>query len=100
MPFVRKSDKPRSFRSYVPVRYRHQRKAWMTHELFAEWLVGFNQDMKHNAKVLLVLDNCLAHHVQLSLTEVTILFLPPNATSKIQPLDMGITHAFKVFRVS
>ncbi|EEC00659.1 centromere protein B, putative [Ixodes scapularis] len=69
----------------------------MSRDLFAEWLVEFDRDMaRKNRKVLLVLDNCAAHHVQLSLSAVTVLFLPPNATCKIQPLDMGIIHAFKV----
>lgn len=98
LPFViGKSRKPRCFGSYVPVRYRNNTKAWMSRDLFAEWLVEFDRDMaRKNRKVLLVLDNCAAHHVQLSLSAVKVLFSPPNATCKIQPLDMGIIHAFKV----
>nr|XP_050028221.2 tigger transposable element-derived protein 6-like [Dermacentor andersoni] len=81
----------------MPVRYRKNTKAWMSRDLFAEWLVEFHRDMaRKNRKVLLVLDNCAAHHVQPSLSAVTVLFLLPNATCKIQPLDMGIIHAFKV----
>lgn len=49
-----------------------------------------------NKKVLLVLDNCSAHHMQLSLTTVAMLFLPPNATSKIQLLHIGIIHTLMV----
>ncbi|XP_064468388.1 tigger transposable element-derived protein 6-like [Ornithodoros turicata] len=94
---IGKYQKPRCFGHYVPVRCRHNKKAWMTRDLFAEWFAEFDHDMaRQKGKVLLVLDNCAAHHVKPSLAAVTVLFLPPNATSKIQPLDLGIIHAFKV----
>ncbi|XP_072144529.1 tigger transposable element-derived protein 6-like [Dermacentor andersoni] len=97
LPFViGKSKRPRCFRTYVPVRYRHNSKSWMTRELFAEWLIDFDSSMaKKGRKVLLVLDNCTAHHVQAVLTAVELLFLPPNVTSKAQPLDMGVIRSFK-----
>ena len=42
--------------------------------------------------ILLFVDNCLAHpHIQ-NLKSVTLLFLPPNTTSKIQPMDQGILN--------
>lgn len=69
----------------------------MTSDLFAKWLVEFNCHMAwKNRKVLLILSNCLAHYDHLHLIMVAMLFLPPNSTSKMQPLVMGITHAFKV----
>lgn len=81
---VGKSQKPRCFGNYVPVRYWHNSKAWMTHDLFAKLFIEFNQKMsKKNSKVLLVLDNCLAHHEQHDLTAGAVLFLSPNATSKM-----------------
>ncbi|XP_072140427.1 tigger transposable element-derived protein 6-like [Dermacentor andersoni] len=97
LPFViGKSKRPRCFRTYVPVRYRHNSKSWMTCELFAEWLIDFDSSMaKKGRKVLLILDNCTAHHVQAVLTAVELLFLPPNVTSKAQPLDMGVIRSFK-----
>lgn len=67
----------------------------MTRDLFAERLIEFDRDMVRQKKVLLVLDNRAAHHVQPSLTAVTVLLLPPDATSRIQPLDLGIIHSFK-----
>ncbi|XP_070392420.1 tigger transposable element-derived protein 6-like [Dermacentor albipictus] len=97
LPFViGKSKRPRCFRTYVPVRYRHNSKSWMTRELFAEWLIDFDSSMaKKGRKVLLILDNCTAHHVQAVLSAVELLFLPPNVTSKAQPLDMGVIRSFK-----
>jgi len=40
----------------------------------------------------LLIDNVGGHNC---LTNVKDHFLPPNCTSVIQPLDQGITHAFK-----
>lgn len=58
-------------------------------------------------RILLLLDNASSHilkgqtkerysafHMQ-KLSNVTFLFLPPNCTSIIQPLDQGIIHSFK-----
>lgn len=45
-----KSKKPRCFRSYVPVRYRHNAKGWMTRDLFAEWLSEFDRDMQRQGR--------------------------------------------------
>ncbi|XP_064468650.1 tigger transposable element-derived protein 6-like [Ornithodoros turicata] len=90
---IGKSAKPRDFRSLysLPVRYRSNSKAWMTKVLFAEWLVELDQEMaRKGRKILLLLDNCSAHRVNPRLSNVELLFLPPNSTSKTQPLDMGI----------
>ncbi|GFT97033.1 tigger transposable element-derived protein 6 [Trichonephila clavipes] len=45
---VGKSAKPRCFKSInsFPTKYRSDKKAWMTTELFNEWLVSLNTDMK------------------------------------------------------
>ena len=48
-------------------------------------------------KVLLVVDNCSAHEkIQPQLKATELLFLPPNATTKLQPLDQGIIQNIKV----
>lgn len=48
-------------------------------------------------RILLVLDNCPAHvAVDIQLSNVTVVFLPPNATSKVQPMDRGIINSFKI----
>ncbi|KAH9377591.1 hypothetical protein HPB48_019237 [Haemaphysalis longicornis] len=49
---------------------------------------------RQGRRVLLVIDNCSAHHVQTSLTLVTLLFLPPNTTANVQLLDLAIIRAF------
>jgi hypothetical protein len=46
-------------------------------------------------KILLLVDNCPAHpHIQ-DLSNTKLVFLPPNATSVLQPMDMGITKSLK-----
>lgn len=77
--------------------WRHNRTAWMTSTLFEEVLKIFNRRMSfQDRKVLLFLDNCTSHpHLELS--NVQLVFLPPNTTSACQPLDQGIISAFKWF---
>ncbi|GBM43762.1 hypothetical protein AVEN_247858-1 [Araneus ventricosus] len=47
-------------------------------------------------KVLLVLDNATCHAHGAQLKNVKLLFLPPNTTSKLQPLDHGVIKCFKM----
>jgi hypothetical protein len=43
-----------------------------------------------------LLDNCSSHKIEgLDLLNVDVHFLPPNTTSKIQPMDSGIIMSFK-----
>lgn len=65
--------------------------------LFAEWLLELDQQMAAKGrKILLLLDNCSAHRVNPRLTNIEMLYLPPNCASKAQPLDMGVIANFKV----
>ncbi|KAM7300464.1 tigger transposable element-derived protein 6 [Ixodes scapularis] len=51
-----------------------------------------------NRKALLFIDNCPAHPKELSfLRNVRVEYLPPNATSHLQPLDAGIIKNVKHF---
>jgi hypothetical protein len=100
---IGKYAKPRCFKnvniSNLQMTYRSNPKAWMLTTLFQEWLQEFNYLViqKHKGKrVLLLLDNCPSHNLQgLTLSHVDVYFLPPNTTSKIQPMDAGIIMSFK-----
>lgn len=96
-PFIiGKSRKPRCFGNYVPMRYRHNNKAWMTQDLFAERLIEFDQDMARKKRnVLLVLDDCSAHRVQPPLTAVNVLFLPPQCHIKDAAFGRGHNQCFQ-----
>ncbi|XP_037774796.1 tigger transposable element-derived protein 6-like [Penaeus monodon] len=82
---------PRCFKNVknIPLDYHANNKAWMTSNLFTQW--SKKLDRREDKKVALVLDNCPAHLGQVpGLTNITLFFLPPNTTSKTQPLDLGI----------
>ena len=85
---------------------KSQRNAWMNSEIFAEWstkefvpAVKRHQLLQniHSPKALLLIDNCSAHPDELSSRDgsVTCMFLPPNTTSLIQPMDQGVLQAMK-----
>jgi DDE superfamily endonuclease/Tc5 transposase DNA-binding domain len=74
--------------------YMSNKKAWMTAQFFQDFLLRFNNHV--NRKVLLLIDNAPSHIWEnLRLSNVEVVALPPNTTSKLQPLDAGIIAAFK-----
>ena len=111
LAFIHKSARPRCFKnmemSALPVCYLSQPKAWMNATLFEGWfhknfvphVKKFCQDQGIEYKVLLLLDNAPAHPSPEKLTscdgKVTTMFLPPNTTSILQPLDQGLLEALK-----
>ena len=50
--------------------------------------------VKEDRTVLMLLDNFPAHVVD-STSNIKLAFLPPNQTSKVQPLDLGIIKVYK-----
>ena len=46
-------------------------------------------------KILLLLDNATSHKNNVTLSNITVQFLPPGTTSHIQPMDGGIIRCFK-----
>lgn len=70
----------------------------MTSELFSDWLKKVNADMRaQKRKIIMFVDNCTAHNNMRKLDYVTLLYLPANTTSKLQPMDQGIINNFKVY---
>ncbi|XP_072155736.1 tigger transposable element-derived protein 6-like [Bemisia tabaci] len=93
-----KSKKPRCFAGCksLPTDYDSNRKAWMTSSLFCNWLHKLDKQMiSEKRNILLLIDNCTAHNVIPPLQAVRVEFLPPNTTSKLQPLDRGIIKNLK-----
>jgi len=50
---------------------------------------------RQNLKILLFLDNAPCHVVNQELSNIKLVFFPPNTTSKCQPLDQGVINSFK-----
>ena len=103
------SSTPRAIKnikkSELPVFWRSNKKAWMTQDLFKDWfyncfipqLEGYMMGKNVAFKILLILDNANSHSKELNHPNVKIVFLLPNCTSLIQPLDQGIIQTFKIY---
>ena len=69
-------------------------KAWMTAQFFQNFLVRFNHHVERN--VLIFVDNASSRStIGVNHANVEVINLPPNTTSKLQPLDAGVIAAFK-----
>ncbi len=97
---IGKSAKPRALKNInvqqkFKVFYDSNNKAWLTREIFKKYLDALNQKMlQDERKILILLDN-FSGHVVGDFSNIKLIFLPPNSTSLIQPLDQGIIHSFK-----
>lgn len=79
----------------VPVRDAWNTKSKITLDLFGRWLIDWDDELANKScRVCLLVDNCTVHHTDIPLKN-EFKFLPPNTTSKLQPLDQGIIRAFK-----
>ncbi|XP_015435170.1 PREDICTED: tigger transposable element-derived protein 1-like [Dufourea novaeangliae] len=109
------SENPRAFKSHkilkekLQVMWRANPKAWVTRKFFVEWInLVFGPSVKKYLQknnlpmqALLVLDNAPAHPPNLEddlLEEfkfINVLYLPPNTTPILQPMDQQVISNFK-----
>jgi len=79
----------------MPVDYYSNRKAWMNGDLWAQILGTWNAKLvAKDRKILLLVDNASCH-THMDLSNINLQFLPPNTTTKLQPLDQGIILSVK-----
>ena len=95
-----KAENPRCFKgidkSKLPVKWAFNRKAWMTMDIFKDWVSDLNSQMRRsNRRILIFLDNATSHSHDLKFSHVELKFLPPGTTSVLQPLDLWIIRAFQ-----
>lgn len=102
---IGKANKPRFFKKKsgkeLGIDCYNNSKAWMTTQLLFSRLFRFSSyitRINHDRRVLVLIDNCSAHGSEESLPpldNVEVRFLPPNTTSRLQPLDAGIIASVK-----
>ena len=99
-----KSKTPRCFKKAIAadtlskIMYFSDQKSWMQVEIMEKILETLNNQMvKEKRKVILFLDNATIHPPSLvdKYSNIKVVFLPKNTTSRLQPLDAGIIHSFK-----
>ena len=96
---IGKSKEPRCFNGVrnLPCRYRAQAKSCMDSFLFEEWVKELDKRFaREDRKVALIIDHCPAHTRIEGLNAVELIFLPPNTTSKTQPMDQRVIRSVKV----
>ncbi len=109
--FIHKSKKPRCFSgvnmSSLPVLYYSQKKGWMDTSIFTDWfhkhfvpqVKRYLQSKSILEKAVLVLDNAPSHPAASTLISddknIKCLYLPPNVTSLVQPMDQGVLENVK-----
>ena len=108
---IGKSHQLRAFKNvrHLPVEYSAQSNAWMDTTIFKNWFFHtfvpsvkehFRKiGMLEDSKCMLLLDNCNAHPNALELQKgnVFVVFLPPNVTAVIQPMDQGVIQNMKCY---
>ena len=81
------------------IKYTSSKNAWMTSYIFKEELISWDTSLiKSGRKILLLLDNCSPHLIDANiLSNIKLIFLPPNSKRRLQPLDNGIIKNFKIY---
>jgi len=70
----------------------------MSSEIFEEWVRKVDRKFRVDGrKIALIIDNCPTHPTLSNLTNVQLVFLPPNTTSILQPMDQGVIRSLKAY---
>lgn len=109
------SENPRAMKGYskdnLTVIWMSNRKAWVTAAIFELWFVkyfcpavkDYCESKKLESRALLIIDNAPGHVKNIAALSKTIpvevIFLPPNTTSLIQPMDQGVIANFKAYYI-
>ena len=68
----------------------------MSSAIFVKTLNDWDHELrKKKRKILLLVDNCAAHPIVPNLKFIRLVFLPPNTTAVLQPMDQGVIRSLK-----
>ncbi|GBM38345.1 Tigger transposable element-derived protein 4 [Araneus ventricosus] len=92
---IGRSKNPRCFKGAksLEVDYDLNKNFWVTSEICEKWVQKLGKRMIAECrKIALVFDNCPAHPKEINqkLKNVTVFYLLPNTTSKVQPMDQEL----------
>ena len=90
------SKTPRCFKhkKNLPCKYKSQKKSRMDSHIFEEWVRKLDRTFPmEGRKIVLLIDDCPAHPSVSNLTNVQLVFLPPNTTSVLQPMDQDVIRS-------
>ena len=97
---IGKYMRPRCFKNQnlERIHYYANKNAWMKSDIFKQELMKWDAELRQvRRKILLLIDNCPAHpNLNEVLTNIKLVFFPPNTTSVLQPMDAGVIKNFKV----
>ena len=84
----------------LSIYYRSNQKAWMNQIVFFEWLTYLSTYVAQTPgrRIALVIDNATCHGNSNTIpkhSNIEVVFLPKNTTSRIQPLDAGVIACIK-----
>lgn len=104
-----KAARPRALKNEtsLPVVYKASTKGWMTRPLFMKWfktsfipeVKKFSMRINKPCKALLLVDNAPSHPSEEEVNtnpNFRIMFLPPNCTAVLQPMDQNLIQNIKV----
>ncbi len=100
-PFIiGKAARPRAFEKKTGAQlgfyYRNNAKAWMTAQLYQDWIQQWDRELEEKRrKILLLQDNFSGHIVPPNLQNIRVENFEPNLTAHVQPKDQGIIRCFK-----
>ncbi|XP_031344576.1 jerky protein homolog-like [Photinus pyralis] len=107
---IGKAKSPRAFKNFQnPFVYKNTKNAWMTQDIFKHWffkqfvpeVTAFLKSTGLPVKAVLILDNAPSHpsadELKTPNGAIFTMFMPPNVTPLIQPMDQNVLRLTKLY---
>lgn len=80
----------------LPLSFETNDSALMTSVLFEGWLRQVNRQCRASNRVIsIIMESCPAHSCSEDFSNVELVFLPSDTSSRLQPVERGVIHALK-----